>query len=68
MLAELQTTTEYGLPEGYTLRGATLDDLPEAVEMFNACSRQLIGTDEVTLEGESYVENHYPLYLDDRGW
>lgn len=51
MLAELEITTEYGLPEGYTLRGATLDDLPEAVAMFNACSRQLIGTDEVTLEG-----------------
>jgi mycothiol synthase len=51
MLAQLETTTEYGLPEGYTLRGATLGDLPEAVEMFNACARRLIGTDEVTLEG-----------------
>ena len=50
MLAQLETTTEYGLPEGYVLRGATLDDLPEAVEMFNAYSRQLIGADEVTLE------------------
>ena len=51
MLAQLEITTEYGLPQGYTLRGATLDDLPEAVEMFNACSQKLIGTDEVTLEG-----------------
>lgn len=53
MLAELATTTttEYGLPDGYRLRGATLDDLPEAVAMFNACSQKLIGTDEVTLEG-----------------
>ncbi len=50
MLAELEIATEYGLPEGYTLRGATLDDLPEAVEMFNAYSRQLFGTGEVTLE------------------
>jgi mycothiol synthase len=50
MLAQLDTTTEYGLPEGYTLRGATPDDLPGAVAMFNACSRKLIGTDEVTLE------------------
>ena len=33
------------------MRGATLDDLPEAVEMFNACSRQLIGAAEVTLAG-----------------
>ena len=51
MLAELQTTTEYDVPEGYVMRGARLDDLPEAVEMFNAYSQQLIGTPEVTLEG-----------------
>jgi mycothiol synthase len=51
MLAEFEITTEYDLPDGYTMRGATLDDLPEAVDMFNACSRQLIGTAEVTLEG-----------------
>ena len=51
MLAQLETTTEYSLPEDYTMRGATLDDLPEAVAMFNACSRQLLGTDEVTLDG-----------------
>ncbi len=52
MLAQLEATivNDHGLPEGYTLRGATLNDLPEAVEMFNACSRQLTGTDEVTLE------------------
>ena len=50
MLAELQTTTKYGVPEGYGMRGVTLDDLPEAVEMFSACSRKLIGTAEVTLE------------------
>jgi mycothiol synthase len=52
MLAQLETiTTEYVLPEGCVLRGATLDDLPAAVTMFNACSQKLIGTDEVTLEG-----------------
>jgi mycothiol synthase len=50
MLAELTTTTEYGLPEGYIMRGATLDDLPKAVEMLNACSRQLIGADEILYE------------------
>ncbi len=50
MFAELETITAHGLPEGYVLRGATLNDLPEAVEMFNTCSRQLQGTDEVTLE------------------
>jgi mycothiol synthase len=51
MLAQLEMTTEYGLPEGYTLRGVTLDDLPEVVELCNACSRQLIGAIDVTLEG-----------------
>lgn len=51
MLAQFETKTEDGLPEGYFMRGATLDDLPEAVEMFNACSQKLIGTNEVTLEG-----------------
>ena len=51
MLTQLATTElESGLPAGYLLRGATLDDLPEAVAMFNACSRQLIGADEFTLE------------------
>jgi mycothiol synthase len=51
MLTQLEITTDFGLPEGYMLRGAALDDLPEAVAMFNACSRKLTGTDEVTLEG-----------------
>ncbi|HZY41925.1 MAG TPA: GNAT family N-acetyltransferase [Anaerolineae bacterium] len=48
MLAQLETTDvlDYGLPFGYTLHGATLDDLPEAVAMFNAASRQLTGKDE----------------------
>ncbi len=51
MLAQLEINEEtFGLPEGYGLRGATLDDLPEAVEMFNAYSRELIGTDEFTFE------------------
>ncbi len=50
MLAELETTTEYDLPEGYVMRGATLDDLPEAVEMFNAVSRQTLGVDEFSVE------------------
>jgi mycothiol synthase len=34
----------------YTLRPATLDDLPEAVAMFNACSRETSGKDEFELE------------------
>ena len=52
MLAQLELTekTEYGLPAGYTLHGATLDDLPEAVAVFNAVSRQINGRDEFTVE------------------
>jgi mycothiol synthase len=50
MLAELEVTTEYGLPEGYTLRSATLDDLPEAVAMFNASSRHILGVEEFSVE------------------
>jgi mycothiol synthase len=50
MLAQLETTTEYGLPEDYVLRGATLDDLPEAVEMFNAVSQQTLGVSEFNVE------------------
>ena len=52
MLAQLETTDrlDYGLPPGYTLHGATLADLPEAVAMFNAASRQLIGQDEFEVE------------------
>src|SRR5215216_454352 len=34
----------------YTLRPATLDDLPEAVAMFNVCSRESSGKDEFDLE------------------
>lgn len=48
MLAQLEA--DYQLPFGYTLRGATLDDLPEAVVMFNAVSRQLTGQDEFEIE------------------
>lgn len=34
------------LPAGYTARPATMDDLEAAVEMFNTCTRQLIGIDK----------------------
>jgi hypothetical protein len=66
MLAQLETTTEYDLPQGYFMRGATLDDLPEAVEMFNACSRKLIGTAEVTLAGLRHEWEIPILNLEDR--
>ena len=38
------------LAGGYLMRPAMLDDLEASVAMFNACSRQLIGTDEFTVE------------------
>lgn len=52
MLAQLELTetTEYDLPAGYTLHGATLADLPEAVETFNASSRYTVGVNEFTVE------------------
>lgn len=52
MLTQLEQAeiTDPGLPAGYTLHGATLDDLPEAVEVFNAVSRQIVGRDEFTVE------------------
>ncbi|MEO7908608.1 MAG: hypothetical protein ABIV47_03055, partial [Roseiflexaceae bacterium] len=34
----------------FTLRPATLDDLPKAVAMFNTCSRETSGKDEFDLE------------------
>jgi len=31
---------------GYTVRPATFDDLPAAVRLFNACSREILGVDQ----------------------
>jgi len=36
------------LPEGFTARGATVDDLESALALFNRWSRSLIGRDELT--------------------
>ena len=38
------------LPDGYSMRPATLDDLEASVALFNACSRQLIGVNSSTVE------------------
>ncbi|HJW82750.1 MAG TPA: GNAT family N-acetyltransferase [Anaerolineae bacterium] len=38
------------LDGGYLMRPATLDDLEAAVAVFNACSRQLVGSDEFNPE------------------
>jgi mycothiol synthase len=34
----------------FAMRPATVDDLPEAVALFNLCSREMIGQDEFSLE------------------
>ena len=41
------------LPSGYTARPATLADLPAAVALFNAASRELLGADTHTEDGWS---------------
>ena len=45
MLRENDTLTDVlGLPEGYTSRPPTLDDVPAAVDLFNRCSLEMIGS------------------------
>jgi mycothiol synthase len=36
------------LPEGFTVRGATLDDVEPSIEMYNLWSQSVIGEDEIT--------------------
>lgn len=38
------------LPDGYTLRPACLEDVPAAVDLFNAWSQKHLGADELTVE------------------
>jgi mycothiol synthase len=40
---------EYRLPEGYQIRPPTLHDVKTAVELFNACSKQLLGKEWFTV-------------------
>ena len=37
-----------GLPEGFTVRGARLEDVEPALEMFNTWSRSVVQADEIT--------------------
>lgn len=46
MKADLQLNTLVGLPEGFTARGGTLDNLEPAIQLFNRWSRTVIGQDE----------------------
>ncbi len=42
--------TDFGLPPGYRLRSATLDDVPAVVAVINAHAQKLIGADEITTQ------------------
>jgi len=48
MIAILQEQLSVTLPEGFTVRGATLDDVEPSLEMFNLWSQSIIGQDEIT--------------------
>lgn len=48
MKVNFQEELEVSLPEGFTERAATLDDLDEAVKLMNLWSQNLIGEDDIT--------------------
>jgi len=48
MNTNLQEQLKVTLPEGFTERAATLDDLDEAVKLMNLWSQNLIGEDDIT--------------------
>jgi mycothiol synthase len=47
MNTQIQKETIVELPEGFTARGATADDLESAMKLFNRWSRSVIGRDEL---------------------
>ncbi len=67
MIAQLEAMdmTKYGLTNGYWMRPAALDDLPESVAMFNAYSRQLLGADEVAVSSYRLEWTVPALNMDD---
>lgn len=48
MKANLQEKVETSLPEGFTVRGARMEDVEPAIKVFNAWSQSIIGEDEIT--------------------
>ena len=48
MNTQLQKEVMLDLPEGFTTRGATLDDVEPALALFNRWSRSVIGRDEIS--------------------
>jgi GNAT superfamily N-acetyltransferase len=49
MNTQLQKENIVELPEGFTARGATLDDVDSALVLFNRWSRSVIGRDEIAV-------------------
>jgi mycothiol synthase len=48
MNTKLQEKFSFALPAGFTVRGATLEDVKASIEMYNLWSRMIIGEDEVS--------------------
>lgn len=48
MNTKYENVTYVELPAGFTARGASLDDVEPALELFNRWSRSVIGRDEIT--------------------
>ena len=46
MKAQIQDRSVTGLPDGFTARGANMDDVEQALALFNRWSRAVIGRDE----------------------
>jgi GNAT superfamily N-acetyltransferase len=52
MNLQTQKETIMGLPEGFTVRGATMDDIEPSMALINRWSRSVVGWDEsATVEG-----------------
>jgi mycothiol synthase len=47
MKITLEEQAETTLPEGFTVRGATLDDVEASLEMYNRWAQKVIGEDEI---------------------
>ena len=48
MKANLQEQLEVSLPDGFTVRGAVLGDVDDALKLFNRWSQSVIHEDEIT--------------------
>jgi hypothetical protein len=55
------TDSAMGTPQ---VRVAVAQDFPLRIPL----SHTYFGDDTVRIRGESYIENHYPLYIDDEYW